>query len=337
MNQVENYLRAIAFNHPAWVPRRSPVYLLRYYGCNHEGFDPHDAPTGARIGGDDAPTGARWFDIWGTGWHKIHPDVMGLPEIYPLDQPEKLASYTWPDPDDERLVSLIDELAAAYPGEAEADLLLAGSHRDTLWEKAYMLVGMEAMMVYFLEQSAFAREVLHHIMDFQLGIARRYLQKGIRMAQLGDDLGTQRGALLGPRIVREFLLPEYRRLVAFYKQNGVLINFHSCGNLRTVLPIFLELGFDVLNPVQATANDLDEVRRLTQGRMALQGAVSSAIIMEGPPERIGAEARQRMWQLGRQGGYICTQDQSMPYPPDHLRALDEAVEQFGRYPLNPVE
>jgi hypothetical protein len=67
--------------------------------------------------------------------------------------------------------------------------------------------------------------------------------------------------------------------------------------------------------------------------MALHGGVSSATVMDGPPERIVAEVRRRMWQLGRDGGYFCAPDQGMPYPPEHLAALHEAVARYGCYPL----
>jgi hypothetical protein len=57
------------------------------------------------------------------------------------------------------------------------------------------------------------------------------------------------------------------------------------------------------------------------------------MVMDGPVERIVREVRHRMWQLGRAGGYFCAPDQGMPYPPEHLRAVEEAVETFGKYPL----
>jgi uroporphyrinogen decarboxylase len=321
MNARENFQRILQFNQPERVIQHLPVYSLSYYGMDHQGFEG---------GGHDSPVGSRWTDIWGTGWHKIHADVMGMPEINPLANPADVDGYSWPDPDNPRLVEQIYERARAYPG---GDMLLAASHRDTLWEKAYMLVGMENMMVYFLERPEFARRVLRRIMDFQLGIARHYLSLGVEMVFLGDDLGTQQGPLLGPRIVGRFLKPEYQRLFDLYRSRGVLIGFHSCGCLASVLEMFMELGVDLLNPVQATANDLDHVRRITQGRMALQGGVSSATLMEGPAERIVAEVRERLWQLGRAGGYVCQPDQGMPYPEEHLRVLDEAVKTYGRYPI----
>ena len=140
MDQKENFLRILRFDHPERIVSRMPVYSLHYHGMNHEGFDG---------GGDDSPVSSRWTDIWGTGWHKIHAGVMGLPEICPLAQVEALASYAWPDADDPRLIEPVYEQARAFPG---GDLLLAAWHRDTLWEKAYMLVGMENMMMYFLSE-----------------------------------------------------------------------------------------------------------------------------------------------------------------------------------------
>jgi uroporphyrinogen decarboxylase len=190
------------------------------------------------------------------------------------------------------------------------------------------------MMVAFYKEPGFCKEVLHRIMDFQLGIAEHYAGLGVEFVGLGDDLGTQLGSFLGPGIVDTFLVPEYERLFRFYKERNVLIGFHSCGNVEPALETFMQLGVDVLNPVQATANDLDQVRALTQGRMALQGGLSSAVIMEGPAERIKARVRARIRQLACHGGYFCGPDQGMPYPQAHIDALNEAILAYGRYPLS---
>jgi hypothetical protein len=120
-------------------------------------------------------------------------------------------------------------------------------------------------------------------------------------------------------------------------EKAYLIGFHSCGAVESAIETFVQLGVDVLNPVQATANDLDGIRSRTQGRMALRGGVSSATIMDGPVERIAAEVRERIWQLGRDGGYFCCQDQDLPFPEPHIDALHQAVEEYGQYPLHPPD
>lgn len=327
MTDKQNALEIIRFGKPEQVVPHFPAAWVGYLGANHQGYD-----DTAMDDGHDRPVGSRWIDIWGTEWHKEYPDVMGFPKGNPLAEPGSLASYRWPDPDDERISGRIHRQALAVPDRGE--VLLCGSHRDTLWEKAYMLVGMENMMVYFHTEPAFVREVLHRIMDFQLGIARHYMEAGIEMACLSDDLGTQHSLLLGPAIVDNFLMPEYQRLFAFYKSRGVLIHFHSCGHVEPLLERFIDLGVDILNPVQATANNLANVHAVTNRRMALHGGVPTGLVMDGPVEAIRNSVQQSIGLLGQDGGYFCAPDQWMPFPPDHLQAFEQAVQEFGRYPLH---
>lgn len=323
MNEKQNTLEILHFGHPERVTGGvAPAWGTCYFGMNHEHVDGK---------GHEQPVGARWRDIWGTEWHKEHDGVMGFPRGNPLADLRELETYRWPDPNDERLVRQIYTLAEGCDRETH---FLCGGHRDTLWEKAYMLCGMENMMCNFYSEPEATRELLHRIMDFQLGIARHYLAVGVAMVNCGDDLGTQCAPLLSPAIVRDFLAPEYRRLFTLYRQHGVLINFHSCGHIIPLLELFIDLGINVLNPVQATANDLAEVRRITQGRLTLQGGLSSGLLVSGPPERIRAEVRRLLRLLGRDGGYFCAPDQGMPWPPTHHAAYEEALAEYGRYPLS---
>ena len=323
MNPKENALRIIRFSKPERVMKEPPCHTMTYHGCNHEGY---------LGGGHHLPVGSSWTDIWGTGWQREHEGVMGFPRIYPLaDLPTALKSYSWPDPEDYRLYSKIYSLAQGWDRENK---FLLGQHRDTLWEKAYMLVGMENLMVFIKTEPEAVRELFHRIMDFQLGIARHYLNLGIELAACGDDLGTQQALLLSPRTIHEFLVPEYRRLFNLYREHQVLIQFHSCGHILPLVDTFIDLGIDILNPVQATANDLAELRRKSDGKMALFGGVSSALLVSGPPSEIREEVAKRIWQLGQNGGYFCSPDQAMPWPAEHEVAFDQAVEELGHYPLS---
>lgn len=321
MNAKENALRIINFDNPHRVVEGIPTYTLSYVGRQHEDFNDR---------GHERPVGAVWTDVWGTVWHKEQEGVMAFPREFPLANMESLRTYSWPDPDDERICGKIYRMAEAFKG---GDVFLTGSQGNTLWEKAYMLIGMENLMIYFFTEPEFVKEVLHRIMDFQLGIAQHYMKLGIEMVEMGDDLGTQRGPLFSPRVMEEFFMPEYERLFSFYRERNVLIELHSCGNIESMLGYFMQLGVNVLNPIQATANDLDKVRAETQGRMALRGGVSSDLIMQGPVEKIVEEVRLRIRQLGREGGYFCAPDQGMPYPEEHIKAFSRAVDEYGRYPI----
>ncbi|MBN1809358.1 MAG: hypothetical protein JW909_09850 [Planctomycetes bacterium] len=324
MDARENALRIIRFDSPERIVGGLPASPCNYFGVNHE---PFEGP-----GGHDSPVGTRWFDIWGVGWHRELEGVMGYAQVHPLADLSRIDSYPWPDPDDPRLVSQVYDLAE---NAGRNNTFLTGSHRETLWEKSYNLVGMDRLMLAFYDAPAAVREILHRVMDFQLGIARHYAEVGVEVAGFGDDLGGQNGLLFSPDILHEFFVPEYRRLFSFYKEKGVIITFHSCGYVEPILDVFMDLGVDVLNPVQATANDLDAVRLKTRGKMALQGGVSTHRIMTCSIEDIVAETRFRLWQLGRDGGYFCGPDQGMPFPEKSIQAVRDTVEEYGVYPIQP--
>ena len=321
MNAIENFYEVVKFGRPEYIPWKTPDYGLRYHGSNHEDFEGH---------GHHSPVGTEWTDIWGTVWHKDLPDVMAFPKRFPLEDLETLDAYTFVDPDGEKYTGLIAELLEKHnPKEA----ILAGSHRDTLWERAYMLVGMETLMEYFYTEPDLVKRLFRKITDFHLRMAEHYVAAGCKIAYLSDDHGTQNSLLLGEKIIREFFLPEYERLFGYYKANGVLINFHSCGHIEPMLDIFMDLGVDILNPIQASANDLDAIRAKTQGRMAILGGVNSEVLMNGTADEIRDLTKLRMEQLGKNGGYICTPDQWMPFPKDAVEILEDTVQKYGRYPL----
>jgi len=323
MNVKENALRILRFDDPERIVGGMPGHNISYFGVNHEPFEGE--------GGHGSPVGTQWRDIWDVGWRKEMEGVMGYAVHHPLADLD-VEHYDWPDPDDQRLVKQIYERAADPEFDRE-NQFASGSHRETLWERAYNLVGMDRLMMAFFDAPDAVREIFRRITDFQLGIAQHYVKCGIEIAGTGGDLGTQVGLLVSPGIMQEFMVPEWRRLIAFYKQRDVVITKHCCGHVEPILEMLIDLGIDCLNPIQATANDQGKVREITQGRMALSGGVSTRIIMEGPAERIRAETRKCMWTLGRRGGYFCGPDQGMPFPEEHIAALRETVGEYGAYPL----
>jgi uroporphyrinogen decarboxylase len=326
VNAKQNALEVIRFGRPEYLPWGVPFKRIAYLGCDHHAYD--------GSGGHQSPVGSHWTDIWGTVWYREHEGVMGFPRGNPLaDFPDAMRGYRWPDPNDERICARIYKQAEQYKSEGLDNHFLMGAHRDLLWEKAYMLVGMENLMCAFIAEPQATRELLHRITEFQLGIARHYAAVGVEMIACSDDLGMQTGPLLSPQIVADFFVPEYRRVFSFHKQRGTLVNFHCCGHVMHMLETFIEIGVDILNSVQASANNLGEMRRVTQGRLALEGAVDSSVIVAGPPERIRRLVRSRMWQLGRNGGYFCGPDQGMPWPKEHIEAARQAAAEYGAYPL----
>ena len=319
MTDKENFYQLVRWGNPEWIPSRIPEYAVHYKGCHHDNFEGQ---------GHHSPVGTVWKDIWGVEWHKDLEGVMGFPRGFPLTNLETLDSFEFPDPDDPKYFSLIFEMKKNY----KEDLILYASHRDTLWERAYMLVGMENMMVYFRTEPDLVKRFFRRITDFQIKMAQHYIEAGCELIGVGDDHGMQSTLLLGKDIIYEFFMPEYQRLFDFYRNynKNIIINFHSCGYIEPILDMFIELGITILNPIQATSNNLENVRKKTQGKITLCGGINSGILMDGNLDEIRALVKSRIEVLGKNGGYICCPDQGMPYKKESLDVMNEAILKYGR-------
>jgi len=315
-------LEVLRFGHPEYVPcsETIPIKQIGFFGVNPEDNRPPRAKT--------------WTDLWQVRHEQMIDGVMPFPVYHPLEHLENWEDYTWPDPHDQELYRQAKRAIADIPKRNE--IILAGSHRSTLLERSWKLVGMENLFTMMVMEPDRVKWLLRHIMDFQLGVAEEYVKLGIELAQLGDDFGTQQGLLLSPRFFKKFFKPEYERIIDFYKSRNILISFHSCGCIEELVDEFSDLGIDILNPVQAEANNLKLLREKTMGKITLQGAVSTRTLMQGTPGDVVREVKERILTLGQRGGYICGPDQHLPFPADNIKALIEAVEKYGVYPLKVV-
>ncbi len=322
MTKTENARRIIRYDKPEQVVRDIPKHFVGYRGVNHESLD-------GRFG-HGSPIGSRWTDIWGVEWEKKQEGIMGYPISFPLSEPEDLAGYKWPSADDPMIYERIYQMAE---DRKDPDTLICGSHRNLLFEKVEKLMSMENLLVYLYTEPEFVREIFERYTEFQLGIAKHYLAVGVDMIHCSEDLGTQNSTLISKEMLNEFLVPYYKRLFDFYKQYGVMIELHSCGHIEPFLDVFMDLGVDVLNPIQYTANDVENIRKITQGRMALHGGIRSDLLLDGTPAQIEAEVERMIKLLGKDGGYFCDIDQAMIYPKQNVEALDRAVAKYGKYPI----
>ncbi|MFW5870358.1 MAG: uroporphyrinogen decarboxylase family protein [Candidatus Sumerlaeota bacterium] len=310
LSDVENALRIIRFENPERVMASVPGYDLSFH-------DSYDYPF--RMGEPAPPfeVGQSRKNIWGVVTHKYTDRPGGTDSMPSIESVSDLETFPWPDPDDERICGAIYEKDAAFPG---GDLWKSGGHGCLIWEIAYKMVGMQQLMEYVYTEPNFVKELFHRIVDFHLGIAKHYEKAGVTSVGFSDDLSTQRGPFFSPDIMREFFLPEYKRIFDFYRERNVIIGQHCDGDVLPLIDFFVDAGLNILNPVQVTANDLEAVRARTQGKICLHGGISNITVSEGPVERIEREVWRHIWILGKQGGYFCCIDHSMPKSHEHYEA-----------------
>jgi uroporphyrinogen decarboxylase len=123
-----------------------------------------------------------------------------------------------------------------------------------------------------------------------------------------DDLGTQTGPLISPAMFRRIFKPRMRRyLDAVRRRTKARVWFHSCGSAYFAIPDLLDLGIEILNPIQVAAKHMDPVRLKREfGRnLSFWGGVDTQRVLPfGTPGEVAAEVRQRIAELGTGGGYV---------------------------------
>lgn len=314
MTSRENYLEAVRFGQPEYVPLAcEPIW----YGFQFEG--------NFRI--------ADWTDAWGIEWEVGIPGTVPFPKGNPLTSFERLADYRLPDPD--RLGFSAEQRRALQAVDRSRTLVL-GDLTYLLFERVWAIMGMDNFLAGLITHPAEAHALLHGIADYARRVFSRYLELGVDAVGFSEDLGSQRALMLSPAMFREFLLPEYVHCFAEVLGAGKMVHFHSCGCVDAIAADLAGIGVTVLNPIQARANDLARLKRDTLGRMALQGGIDTAVLAAGSVAEVRQEVSRVMAILKPGGGYICGPDQSIPgIPPENLEALWDTARQEGRYAAGP--
>ncbi len=318
LSERENLLRAIMHNDPEYVPVRrldgSVPGMVRLIYRNSR----------ALLSGTD-----RWGVTWAGGIaakSDFEPEIQGYPVHHPLQDLDRLDSYSFPDPDEP---GMMDGL---YDGVDRRQVLVTGELMFPVQDRAHTLMGMDNFLLALIDRPEQMHVLLQRIADYQIGIIQRYLAMGVDIIRGLDDYGTQRSMLLGPRLWRTFIKPELARIVRAAKDGGALFWLHSCGRVMEILPDLVEIGVDILDPVQVMANDQAAAKRLYGDRLCLLGGMDTQRILTlGTPEEVEAEVKARIDLLAPGGGFILAPDTLITMPEANYRAYLAAGERFGRY------
>ena len=220
-----------------------------------------------------------------------------------VDDFEKIKTYPWPDLDQRYRFQGLAESVAALHAEGVAVAAYAGA----VFECAWQVRGMEALLEDMLLRPEVAHFLLERIGHFQKTAAVVLARTGIDLLILGDDVGMQTGMLMSLGMWREFLKPRLRETMGAAKaaRPEVKIFYHSDGNIEPVIPELVEVGVEVLNPVQPECMDPAEIKRKYGSELAFFGTVSVQRTMPfGSPRDVREEVRTRIRTVGYDGGLI---------------------------------
>lgn len=338
MTPRERVLAALSRQAPDRTPRdfwaEEPVWnrLLAYLGtCDREqalcalGIDVRHleapGPPDRELGG-----GIRQ-NLWGeryvlrqTPWGAMREDMRGaLADARSLDD---LESFPWPHPD------AIDHGALRGQARAHADHALLYGFAD-IWQRPALVRGWDEFFVDMIERPEWVHFLCRKFTDYYLEDYTRAAEatRGrIDLYLVISDLGTQRGPLISQALFSRFVAPCLGEMIARIHQLGARVLYHSCGAIGPFIRPLIDLGIDVLDPIQPTGPDMAPERLQADFApdVCFHGGIDmQRLLPRGSPGEVHAEARRYCETLGRDGGYILAPAHRFQpdVPPENIVAM----------------
>ncbi len=242
-------------------------------------------------------------------------------EKYPM--PDYEASY--------RHAHLAEQAARIKSG----NLAVVGHMEMTIFERAWQIRGLEELMMDFYDHPDFAACLLDRITAGSVFCARRYAQAGADLLRTGDDVAMQDRLLMSPEVWRKFLKPRLAKVFQAAKavNPDILICYHSDGNITDLVEDLIEIGMDVLNPVQPECVDVPALKQRFGRRLSFWGTIGlQRALPFGTPADVEAEVRQRIEQAGAGGGLLLSPTHVLApeVPLENMAAMFRAALQYGQ-------
>ncbi len=260
-------------------------------------------------------------------------------EIYyhPLENAttvEELKRYPFPKPVTEELVERNRQVIAKYGGK----YAIIGSVPLTMWEGAVHLRGYQQMLEDMLTNLKMAETLFDRIMEYHYEIAMTLIDLGIDILWLGDDMGMQTGMIISPDLWRKVFKPRWKILFEAFKKRkpDLKIAYHSDGGIRPIIPDFIEIGLDILNPLQPLCVGMDsyELKKDFGKDLNFFGGIDiQKVLPFGTPSQVRQEVIKRIDAFAPGGGYICgpTHNIQADTPLVNILAMYQTIMTYGRY------
>lgn len=274
----------------------------------------------------------EYTDEWGVGWKSVpyetpfgvgrYTEIVG----HPLADDAALSSYHPPDPQRPALYQEAERVLRTF----QEEYWIVGVVVTTIFETAWALRGYERLLSDFALRPDLAEQILELPYRYHRYAAERLTQLGIDMLWLGDDVGAQRSMLISPAHWRRFLKPRLAELIASVKAINprLKVAYHSDGNIYPIIPELIEIGVDVLNPIQPACLDAAQLKREFGERLCFWGSLDEQHTLPfGTPDDVRRQVAERLATLGRGGGLILgpTHHVQLDTPMENFWAMVEAI------------
>jgi uroporphyrinogen decarboxylase len=281
-------------------------------------------------------------DVWGIGWRRT--GAFCSPFEHPLIDAtiDDLHKYPWPDPaDDRRFKGVREEAEFLHNKTGYAVVAKEPSHIYGILAQSIYMRGMENFFCDLALNKEFAHVLMQKVLDYHLNLYGRFLAEVgdfIDIIHTSDDLGTQTAPYFSPAMYREMIKPRQKQLFGHLKETGAKVLYHSDGAIAMLIDDLIEIGADILNPIEAAVTGMEPavLKQSFGDRLCFHGGISQQqVLSKGSPADVRAEVRQRIQEMGRGGGYILAAAQTIvpEVPGRNVVEMFRAAREHGAYPI----
>lgn len=284
-------------------------------------------------------------DEWGIRWqmpkpHGLYYDIGRFP-LADCASARDVERRPWPDPHDPARYAGLRAEARRLSASTGAGIVME-RHTGGIFETAWWLRGLDNLLADLALGSPVGEAVLDKVLEHKLAYWEHVLTEvagEIVVAAEADDLCTQNGLLMSLPMYRRYLQPRHRQLFSLIKSKAprAKLFYHSCGSVWDLIPDLIDVGVDILNPVQVSAAKMDTAalkRRFGKELVFWGGGVDTQRVLPfGSPRQVREEVKRRIDELAPGGGFVfaavhCIQ---ADVPPQNIQAMWEALQEHGGY------
>lgn len=270
-----------------------------------------------------------FIDEWGVGhirgknkesyhFSRMVPPMRNFTTTEEINQfplPDLMADYRWSG-----IAEKVSQLKDSDYITINGDIFIS------IFETAWYLRGLDTMLMDFILNPELANTCLDRITNILCQVTRRYAEIGYDVIVYGDDVGTQLGMMMSTDTWRTYLKPRLKKVIEVAKSINpeILCYYHSDGNIEAIIPELIEIGVDILNPIQPECMDPVKIKKLYGDKISFWGTIGTQSTMPfGSIDDVKRTTLEMINTVGNNGGLVIA--------PTHLLEPDvpwENIETF---------
>jgi uroporphyrinogen decarboxylase len=281
--------------------------------------------------------GGRWRTVeWETGavWRMGTVRNVWAREYlkYPVESEEDLDRLELPDPDDAERYEGVEEAIKYITERGFFPSCSINGFFSGVW---YFIRGPlhKILRDIYIKRDFFA-ELIRRVGEFNLRAEKNLLERGAMMIGWVDDLGYNKGPFMNPKLYEELILPWHKKAIDLAHKYGAFVNMHSHGNINAIVPLLVEAGLDILNPIGPSDNmNLAAIKEKYGDKLCLQGGLSKHIGFMSA-EELKNHLIDVISKGSPGGGFILSSEGSLPYEmkPENFMLFVDLSRKYRRNP-----